>query len=144
MKVNMLRMSTCPKMVAAFGFAIVLVVTMSGCVNHSFETRTLDQIRSAGFDAKAQRICTVTGSPTLPLHGSPRTAAASNSTVGEVRTLVNSGSEKQFLELAGKLADKTYVALCFFQGDKSLAPPNGRFLVAEFTGDGGSAIVGRW
>lgn len=141
---EMARLHSLVEKVWLFGVAVVFLMVANGCASHSPQTRPLDQILAGGFDAKAKQICTTTGASTLPMTGSPRTVAASDSTVAEAKSLVNSGSEKLFGGQIGKLNENTYVALCFIQGEKSFAPPNGRLLAVELPGGEGSTIVGLW
>ena len=116
---------------------LTIGLMLAGCVSPG---QSLSKLSSAGLAEPAKDICTKSGSTPLPLNGSTRVVAAANSTVGEVRPLVESLFDGDFNGQLGKLPDKTRVAVCFVVTD-ARDVPNGRMVVVQLPEQSGSAFI---
>lgn len=125
---------------AAFAcVALCVLVGLAGCASAG-----PTQAKSPrALDAKAVKVCTVSGSTPLPLKGSERVVGAENSSIASAEKIVGFEYRDEFNQLVSGMDPKTYVALCFDQIDPR-TPANGRLVVAQFENAAGSTFIGTW
>ena len=117
---------------------VALSITLTGCASTPPTESTLMKLSRAGFDSKAENVCTTTGTTPLPRRGKVRVIGAVDSNVQKASSLVFESDKDDFNKEFGHARGTSYVALCF------VIDPAGHVVIAQFPGRLGGAYVGQW